>query len=624
VSIIAADRKCGEPPVERSYLSGRIDRLVDALCLLGMALAVLLLAASVTAFGLFAYLRSPLALQSPIETSAEADGSATVGEASELLPCDATHQSTLPVDPGTAAPQPCPTPDVRYAVPMTLPAGGTPTVAAGQGLPEVVVAGLEWGQSFPLSLVGAMSRSSLPAGPLRPISYRVAAGDSLSSIAAAFGVTPETVLWANSIKNPELLLAGQELKILPVSGVLHRVVRGDTLPTVAEMYVVDQRAILEANALSEGTALQEGQELVIPGGILRTTELLDGPPAPPPAAEIQAATKYTVKDGDSLGSIADSFGVLPSTIQAANDLMNPDRLSIGQTLAIPGARAGSPQGGQGETQPRPTVAAVEAAPPAPPAAVPTATPVPPAPTAAAAVSGAQYTVKGGDTLYSIARAYGVKAQSVQDANGLSDASKLKLGQTLLIPGVAADAQPQSIAAAAAPTSAPTQTAAPAATNTAVPLPPTATPVPPKPAAAQPTPKPATAPAPSTGGPLGSRVAAIAQKYVGYRYIWGGHSPDGFDCSGFTWYVYREAGYNIPLHDLNGQLNTGQKIALDKLAPGDMVFFQNTYTKGLSHAGIYLGGGRFINAESEKVGVQVRSISDPFWASRFVGASRPPQ
>ena len=80
--------------------------------------------------------------------------------------------------------------------------------------------------------------------------------------------------------------------------------------------------------------------------------------------------------------------------------------------------------------------------------------------------------------------------------------------------------------------------------------------------------------------------------------------------------------SIPIHDLQGQLNAGPKIPRDQLQPGDLVFFQNSYMPGLSHAGIYLGGGRFINAESEKVGVQVRSLSDPFWSSRFFGASRP--
>jgi cell wall-associated NlpC family hydrolase len=124
------------------------------------------------------------------------------------------------------------------------------------------------------------------------------------------------------------------------------------------------------------------------------------------------------------------------------------------------------------------------------------------------------------------------------------------------------------------------------------------------------------------GDLGARIAAIAQQYLGYRYVWGGSSPSGFDCSGFTWYVYKQAGISIPNHDLAGQLNAGPRIGRDQLQPGDLVFFQNTYKAGLSHSGIYLGGGRFIEAETESVGVQIRSLSDPYWSPRFIGASRP--
>lgn len=70
------------------------------------------------------------------------------------------------------------------------------------------------------------------------------------------------------------------------------------------------------------------------------------------------------------------------------------------------------------------------------------------------------------------------------------------------------------------------------------------------------------------------------------------------------------------------MGAGARVSRDKLLPGDLIFWENTYTVGLSHVGIYLGGGRFINAESESVGVQIRSLNDPFWSARFYGASRP--
>ena len=70
-----------------------------------------------------------------------------------------------------------------------------------------------------------------------------------------------------------------------------------------------------------------------------------------------------------------------------------------------------------------------------------------------------------------------------------------------------------------------------------------------------------------------------------------------------------------------QLDGGPRVARDLLEPGDTVFFVNTYRAGLSHAGIYVGGGRFIHAADERSGVTVSSLDDEYWQSRYVGASR---
>ena len=305
------------------------------------------------------------------------------------------------------------------------------------------------------------------------------------------------------------------------------------------------------------------------------------------------------------------------------------------------AKGAAASGAQGNAKTPPataTPAPTATATPAPTTTpIPTATPMPAATKAAsgdAVPSSSRYTVKAGDTLYSIAATFKVKVADLQAANGLTDPSRLKLGQQLSIPAGGQTAQ-ASVARSDTPVPVPTRTPAPQPTAVPTALPPTPTPVPPTPTRAPaPTVAPAKAPPAPTLGPAptpaplppgttrGAQIAAIAQKYLGYRYIWGGSTPNGFDCSGFTWYVYRQAGVSIPNHDLQGQMNAGPKIPLNQLQPGDLVFFQNTYMPGLSHVGVYLGGGRFINAESEKVGVQIRAMSDPFWSSRFVGASRP--
>ena len=117
------------------------------------------------------------------------------------------------------------------------------------------------------------------------------------------------------------------------------------------------------------------------------------------------------------------------------------------------------------------------------------------------------------------------------------------------------------------------------------------------------------------------ILAEAMKHLGKPYAWGASGPNAFDCSGFTQYVYARIGISIP-RDMPGQLRAGPAVGLRELAAGDLVFFSNTYQYGLSHNGIYIGGGKFIHSQSERAGVTISNMSDPYWSSRFTGASRP--
>jgi cell wall-associated NlpC family hydrolase len=119
---------------------------------------------------------------------------------------------------------------------------------------------------------------------------------------------------------------------------------------------------------------------------------------------------------------------------------------------------------------------------------------------------------------------------------------------------------------------------------------------------------------------GSRVADLAQQYVGSPYPWGGTSPAGFDCSGFVMWVYAQFGVSLP-HSEAGQLASGERVAADNLQPGDVLVFANTYRGGLSHVGIYLGDGEFVHAVDESHGVMISNMWDGYWGPRFVGASR---
>jgi cell wall-associated NlpC family hydrolase len=112
----------------------------------------------------------------------------------------------------------------------------------------------------------------------------------------------------------------------------------------------------------------------------------------------------------------------------------------------------------------------------------------------------------------------------------------------------------------------------------------------------------------------SSVVAIAERYLGVPYVWGGASPSGFDCSGLVMYVFAQVGVSLP-HSSYSQYGMGSPVSRDQLQPGDLVFFD-----GLGHVGIYVGGGSFIHAPHTGDVVKISGISG-WYASTYVGARR---
>lgn len=115
-----------------------------------------------------------------------------------------------------------------------------------------------------------------------------------------------------------------------------------------------------------------------------------------------------------------------------------------------------------------------------------------------------------------------------------------------------------------------------------------------------------------------KVIAYSKKFMGIRYRFGGTSTSGFDCSGFTMFVFKELGVRLP-HSATAQAKMGTAISRSELKPGDLVFFQ-TYKKGISHVGIYVGNNNFIEASSKK-GISITSLSSSYYTSRYLGAVR---
>jgi cell wall-associated NlpC family hydrolase len=456
--------------------------------------------------------------------------------------------------------------------------------------------------------------------PLRPLVRKIVEGDTLRSIAAEFSVSMSTILASNKFDNPDMISVGQEIVIPPVDGVVADVKQGETLGQLAERFGATVEDVAQANALSnDPETVVPYERIVVPGqetadraiGVARREGSTAGSAnavgsVDPEDVAGRSTVTYQVQEGDTVGQLATQFGVTIWTILSANSLSDPDLIRPGMELKV------------------------------------------------LAVNGVEHEVQSGESLADIAEFYKVDLGPLIDFNALSDPDSLRIGARLTIPGaerpqpgfslagVGNGAVPgPAVAAAPAVTGSANVAAAqrPAAQTALAGARPQAKPQAPaaKPqarsaavAAAKPqapaaqrsnqlTASAISAPVGITGGG-GASVVSAAMKHLGARYVFGGTSPAGFDCSGFVWYVHKAAGHSVS-RGLWGQLNGGPRIALSALQPGDTVFFANTYMPGLSHAGIYIGGGRFIHASDESSGVKISSLSDSYWGPRYIGASR---
>ncbi|MYL35326.1 hypothetical protein GLW08_03275 [Pontibacillus yanchengensis] len=118
---------------------------------------------------------------------------------------------------------------------------------------------------------------------------------------------------------------------------------------------------------------------------------------------------------------------------------------------------------------------------------------------------------------------------------------------------------------------------------------------------------------------GENLIAAAKNHMGTPYVFGGASPNGFDCSGFTQYMFKKMDIDIP-RTTGSQANVGEKVSKSNLKVGDLIFFKNTYKQGISHVGIYVGNNKFISATSSE-GVDVVSLDNPYWGPKYATARR---
>ena len=125
---------------------------------------------------------------------------------------------------------------------------------------------------------------------------------------------------------------------------------------------------------------------------------------------------------------------------------------------------------------------------------------------------------------------------------------------------------------------------------------------------------------STSSKSGSSVVEYAKQYLGCKYVSGGTSPSGFDCSGFTTYVFKHFGISLS-RTSGAQASNGTKVERSNLQAGDILIFNDSSNSKVGHVGIYIGGNQFIHAANPQKGVIISSLSESYYSARYVGARR---
>ena len=106
---------------------------------------------------------------------------------------------------------------------------------------------------------------------------------------------------------------------------------------------------------------------------------------------------------------------------------------------------------------------------------------------------------------------------------------------------------------------------------------------------------------------GEDIAQYAQKFLGYKYVYGGASPSGFDCSGLVYYVYKQFGYKLSRAS-TAQAKEGKEFAKKDLKPGDVLIFKNNALTKIGHVGIYIGNGQIVHASTPSSGIKIGSAT----------------
>lgn len=383
----------------------------------------------------------------------------------------------------------------------------------------------------------------------------------------------------------------------------HKVAKNDTVWDLSQKYGVSVESIETLNKIDQNS------HLIVTGQTLQIPAKNDARQQEDKTTE--ATHEVSVKDGDSLWSIAQAENTTVDKLRSLNGLAADENLIYpGQTLKVSGAaqaaaqtQTASADTQQASAQTQQSAQQTASADQTQQAAATNAQTQQEASTAAnsetsqkqqvqvvVSANHTTHTVVSGESLWSIAQAYGVTVDSLRQSNNLG--ATLVAGTTLTINDPTKTPAQQQTQAAQQQTQQTQQQAQPSSSSS------------------QQQSAPAQQQAQTTQAPVasssisGSAVAAYAQQFIGVPYVSGGKTPSGFDCSGFTHYVYAHfgkeiGGWTVP------QESAGTQISVSQAQVGDLLFWGargNTY-----HVAIYLGGGQYIAAPEPGQSVKIGNI-----------------
>ncbi|GEK35113.1 C40 family peptidase [Kurthia sibirica] len=429
-------------------------------------------------------------------------------------------------------------------------------------------------------------------------------------------------LYAAAALGAAVLLAGHD--DAEASSKTYKVKSGDSLSLIASKYNMTTTALKKLNKLTSDM-IYVNQVLKITGSPNSTNSSKQTTTQKKPTSS-SSSSSYTVKSGDYLYAIATKYRMSVDQLKKLNKLSS-DHIYIGQKLKITGKITTT------SNPVKPTT--------------PTKKPVPTKkPTSTTGTS--SYTVKSGDSLSAIANRYNTTVASITQLNHLKS-TVIYVGQSLKLTGKVTVTKPTTptkptITKPTKPTTSTSQytvksgdslsaiasrynisTAKLMSLNSLTgPMIYVGQKL--KVSGSVTTTKPNTGNGNSTvnkpttpvGNPsTSSSLITNAKKYLGVPYAWGGTNPNGFDCSGFIYYIFNQSGKSISRTNAVGYYSLATPISSPKV--GDLVFFKNTYKIGITHLGIYMGNGMFIHAGGDRV--QISSVSENYWASHFAGYGR---